>query len=163
MKKAAISLLVVMLSVCPSLAAEKIYTWTDKNGVKRFSDQPPVGTEYEILTIAPDNPEVGGVRGSSRPDYDHMMESIRQEKLQNEQERARAEADRADEKKANAETLKKERIEAERKSLQEKIDDLKKRPTGRAFSQNVKNARIGEIEKQIDKLKNSPDEYFQGK
>ncbi len=163
MKKAAISVFVVMLWLCPCLAGENIYTWTDKNGVKRFSDQPPPDAEYETITIPPDRPESGSVSGGTRPDYEHMIESIRQEKLQTEQERKQAEADRAEKEKLDAETRKKERIETERKSLLKKIDDVKRRPTGRAFSQNVKNARIGEIEKQLERLKNSPDEYFQSR
>jgi hypothetical protein len=163
MKKAAISVLVVILWICPCFAGENIYTWTDKNGVKRFSDQPPPDAEYETITIPPDRPEGGVVSGGTRPNYEHMIESIRQEKLQTEQKRVQAEADCADKEKLDAEIRKKELIEAERKSLQKKIDDAKRRPTGRAFSQNVKNARIGEIEKQLERLKNSPDEYFQNR
>jgi glutamyl-tRNA reductase len=92
-----------------------------------------------------------------------MIENIRQEKQLTEQERIQAGADRAAEEKRGEDARKKERIEAERRQLQEKIDDLKKRPTSRAYSQNLKNARIGEIEKQLDKLKNSPDEYFKNR
>jgi hypothetical protein len=163
MKKAAISVLVVMLWLCPCLAGENIYTWTDKDGVKRFSDQPPPDTAYETITIPPDRPEDGAVSGGGRPAYEHMIETIRQDKLQAEQERKQAEADRADKAKLDAEIRKKELIEAERKSLQEKIDLLKKRPISRSFSLNVKNAKIREIEKQIDRLKNTPDEYFKNR
>jgi len=164
MKRAAISVFVVMFWVCPCLAGESIYTWTDKNGVKRFSDRQPDDVKhYDTIRISPDQSEFGAPAGDSRPEYDRMIENIRQEKQLTEQEHTQAGADRAAEEKRGEDARKKERIEAERKQLQEKIDDLKKRPTGRAYSQSLKNARIEEIEKQLDKLKNSPDEYFQGK
>ena len=164
MKRAAISVFVVMFWVCPCLAGENIYTWTDNNGVKRFSDRQPDGVKhYDTIRISPDQSKYGASDGGSRSEYDQMIEKVRQEQQQTEQERIQAGADRATEEKRDEDAHKKERIEAERRQLQEKIDDLKKRPTGRAYSQSLKNARIEEIEKQLDKLKNSPDEYFQGK
>jgi hypothetical protein len=160
MKRAAVLVCVIMLLVCPCLADESIYTWTDNNGVKRFSDRQPEDVKhYDTIRISPDQSEFGAPAGDSRPEYDQMIENIRQEKQLTEQERIQAEADRVSEEKRNADTRKKDRIEAERRQLQEKIDDLKKRPTGRAYSQNLKNARIEEIEKQLDKLKNSPDDF----
>ncbi|MBU2620908.1 MAG: DUF4124 domain-containing protein [Proteobacteria bacterium] len=162
MKRAAVSVFVIMLWVCPCLADENIYTWTDNDGVKRFSDRQPEDVKhYDTIKISPEQSEYKETAGGSRTEYDHMIESIRQEKQQTEQERIQGEADRTAEEKRNVETRKNERIEAERRQLQEKIDDLKKRPTSRAYSQSLKNARIEEIEKQLDKLKNSPDEYLQ--
>lgn len=164
MKRSAVFVFIIMFWVYPCFADENIYTWTDKNGVKRFSDrQPDEVKHYDTIRISPDQSKFGAPAEESRPEYDQMIENIRQEKQLTEQERIQAEADRVSEEKSNADTRKKERIEAERKQLQEKIDDLKKRPTGRAYSQSLKNARIEEIEKQLDKLKKSPDEYFQNK
>jgi hypothetical protein len=164
MKRAAIYVFVVIFWVCPCLADENIYTWTDKNGVKRFSDRQPEDVKhYDTIRIPSDQSEYGAPAVDSRSEYDQMIENIRQEKQITEQNRIQAGADRVAEEKRNEDARKKERIEAERKNLQEKIDDLKKRPTGRTYSQNLKNAQIGEIEKRLDKLKTSPDEYFQGK
>jgi len=164
MKRSAVFVFVIMLWGCPCFADENIYTWTDKNGVKRFSDRQPEGVKhYDTIRISPGQSEVGATAGDSRSEYDQMIENIRQEKQLTEQERIQAGADRVSEEKRKADTRKKERIEDERRHLQEMIDDLKKRPTGRAYSQNLKNAQIGEIEKQLDKLKNSPDEYFKNR
>ena len=164
MKRAAISVFVVMFWVCPCLAGENIYTWTDKNGVKRFSDRQPEDVKhYDTIRISPDQSEFGASAGDSRPEYDQMIENVRQEKQQTEQERIQAGANRVSEEKRDAGARKKERIEAERRQLQEKVDDLKKRPTGRTYNQSLKNAQIGEIEKQLDKLKNSPAEYFKNR
>ncbi len=45
------SLLVVSLLVMTGLcsAESKLYTWTDKNGVKHFSDKPPQGSDRESI------------------------------------------------------------------------------------------------------------------
>ena len=164
MKRSAVLVFIIMLWVCPCLAGENIYTWTDNNGVKRFSDRQPDDVKhYDTIRISPDQSKYGVPDGGSRSEYDQMIERVRQEQQQTEQERFQAGADRATEEKRDEDAHKKERIEAERRQLQEKLDDLKKRPTGRTYSQSLKNARIEEIEKQLDKLKNSPDEYFQGK
>ena len=164
MKRAAVLVCVIMLLVCPCLADESIYTWTDNNGVKRFSDRPPEDIKHhDTIRIPQEQSEYGKPAGDRRPEYDQMIENIRQEKQLTEQERIQAGADRAAEEKRNEDVRKKERIEAERRQLQEKIDDLKKRPVGRTYSQSLKNARIEEIEKQLDRLKNSPDEYFQNR
>ncbi|HNR90902.1 MAG TPA: DUF4124 domain-containing protein [Dokdonella sp.] len=39
--KPSISVLVLLLAVAGPLAAQQVYTWTDANGVKHFSDEPP--------------------------------------------------------------------------------------------------------------------------
>lgn len=164
MKITAIFVSFVMLLVCPCLADESIYTWTDKNGIKRFSDRLPVEVKhYDTIRIPADGAEYGEQAEGSRQEYDRMIKDIRQETQQIKQEHIQGEADRAAEKKRDADASQKERVEAERKQLQEKVDTLKKRPTGRTYSQSLKNAQIKEIEKQLDKLKNSPDEYFQNR
>lgn len=164
MKRAAISVFLVMLWVCPGHAGENIYTWTDKNGVKRFSDRQPDDVKhYDTTRIPPNKSKYGDPAGGSSPEYDQMIESLKQEKQQTELERIQAEADREAKEKLDADDRMKGRIEAEQRQLQEKIDDFKKRPISRAYSLSMKNARIGETEKQLDKLKNSPDEYFQNR
>lgn len=39
--KIRLSILVLLLAVAGPLAAQQVYTWTDANGVKHFSDAPP--------------------------------------------------------------------------------------------------------------------------
>ena len=164
MKKTVIYVLISVLWVSPCLADVAIYTWTDKNGIKRYSDRPPEDVKhYETIVVPPEDSESAEPSIENRPEYDQMIDAIRLEKRKTDQERIKSEADRVAKGKLDEETRKKERVEAELKQLQQKIDEAKKRPVGRGYGQSQKNARIGEIEKQIDKLKNSPAEYFQGK
>ncbi len=162
MQKAAISALFIVLWVCPILAAD-IYNWTDKNGIKRFSDQPPPPDvkQYKTIQVQPDKSSGQETGVDNRTGYDSMVENVKGETLQREQEKLQEEASRAAEEKRKAESFTKARVEAERQRLNEKIDAVNKRPLSRTYDQSFKQARINEIQKQIDKLNNSPEEYFQ--
>ena len=158
-------MLFILLWVCPVLAAENIYNWTDKNGIKRFSDQPPPQNvkQYKTIQVPPDQSSKQETGVDNRPGYDSMVENVKGEMRQSEQEMVQEEASRAAEEKRKAESVMKARVEAERQRLNEKIDAINKRPLSRTYDQSFKQARINEIQKQLDKLNNSPDEYFQSK
>lgn len=162
MQKAAISALFIVLWVCPILAAD-IYNWTDKNGIKRFTDQPPPPNvkQYKTIQVPPDKSSGQETGVDNRTGYDSMVENVKGETFQREQEKLQEEASRAAEEKRKAESVMKARIEAERQRLNEKIDAVNKRTLSRTYDQTFKQARINEIQKQIDKLNNSPEEYFQ--
>lgn len=159
------AVLIFVLWVYPGLASENIYNWTDENGIKRFSDQPPPLNvkHYNTIRIPPDRSSGQQPGVDNRPGYENMVEKVKSETLQREQESMKEEASKAAEEKRNAESGVKARIEAERQRLNEKIDAINKRPLSRTYDQSFKQARINEIQKQLDRLDNSPEEYFQGK
>ncbi|MFO7665935.1 MAG: DUF4124 domain-containing protein [Desulfobacterales bacterium] len=163
MKKTTISVLFILLWVCPVLAGENIYNWTDKNGIKRFSDQPPPQNvkQYKTIHVPPDQSSKQEPGADNRQGYDSMVENVKVETLQREQERVKEEASRAAEEKRKAESVMKAKIEAERQRLNERIDAINKRPMSRTYDQSFKQARINEIQRLLDKLNSSPDEYFQ--
>lgn len=164
MQKVAISsVLIIVLWVCPGLAAENIYNWTDENGIKRFSDQPPPLNvkQYKTIQIPPDQSSGQQPGVDNRPGYESMVEKVKSETLQREQESMKEEASKGAEEKRKAESGMKARVEAERQRLNEKIDTINKRPLSRTYDQSFKQARINEIQKQLDRLNNSPEEYFQ--
>lgn len=163
MKKIAICLPIILLWVCSGLSAENIYNWTDKNGIRRFSDQPPPREvkQYKTIQVQPDQSSEQEPAADSRPGYDRMVEKAKGETQKDEQESIQGEASGAAEEKQNAEASMKARVEAERQRLYEKIDAINKRPLSRTYDHSFKQARIDEIQKQLDKLNNSPEEYFQ--
>jgi hypothetical protein len=165
MQKVAISVLVIVLWVCPGLAAENIYNWTDKNGIRRFSDQPPPRNvkQYKTIQVPPDQSSEQEPAVDKRPGYDSMVENVKGETRQGEQESIQGEASRTAEEKRNAESSMKARVEAERQRLNEKIEAINKRPLSRTYDHSFKQARIDEIQKELDKLNNSPEEYFQNR
>lgn len=159
------AVLIIVLWVYPGLAAENIYNWTDQNGIKRFSDQPPPLNvkQYKTIQVQPDQASGEQPGVDNRPGYESMVEKVKSETLQREQERMKEEASKIAEEKRKAESDMKARIEAEQRRLNEKIDAVNKRPLSRTYDQSFKQARINEIQKQIDRLNNSPEEYFQGR
>jgi hypothetical protein len=159
MKKTAISILIIVLWICPGLAGDNIYIWTDKNGVRRFSDQPPPRDvkHYGTIEVRPSEQEESG---ESRPGYGGSAENVKSEAEQRGQESVNNENSGAAEEKREAESDMKARIEAERQRLNEKIDAINKRPLSRTYNHSFKQARIDEIQKELDRLKNSPEEYF---
>ena len=165
MQKAAISVLVIVLWVCPGLAAENIYNWTDENGIRRFSDQPPPRNvkQYKTIQVPPDQSYEQEKAADKLQGYDSTVERDKGETRQGEQESIQGETSRAAEEKQKAESGMKARVEAERQRLNEKIDAINKRPLSRTYDNSFKNARIDEIQKQLDNLNNSPDEYFQNR
>ncbi len=159
------ALLIIVLWVYPGFAAENIYNWTDQNGIRRFSDQPPPLNvkQYKTIQVQPDQSSGEQPGMDNRPGYEGMVEKVKSEMLQREKERMQEEAAKATEEKRKAESDMKARVEAERQRLNKKIDAVNKRPLSRTYDQSFKQARIDEIQKQIDRLNNSPEEYFQGK
>ena len=75
------------------VAADTIYTWTDANGVQRYSDAPPDGVEdyrrIDAPALRPDSPEADDKRRSS---YDRMVQQANQEARQLERERKEKES-----------------------------------------------------------------------
>jgi hypothetical protein len=164
MKKAGIYTFLFMLFSMPCLAGETIYTWRDNNGVKRFSDYPPEHVKYyDTIAVPPEDSESPGYEEGSRHEYDQMIEKIRREKRQDEMGRIQAEKDRADNEKKKKEENFKNRVEAEIKDLEGKIVEINKKPVSRSYSLSRKNAQIAEIERQLEKLKNTPEEYFKSR
>jgi len=118
--------------------------------------------QYKTIQVTPDKSSGEQPAVDNRPGYDSMVENVKGEIQQREQERMQEKASKAAEEKRKAESDMKARVEAERQRLNEKIDAINKRPLSRTYDQSFKHARINEIQKQIDKLNNSPVEYFQG-
>jgi hypothetical protein len=141
-----------------SVAADTIYTWTDADGIRRYSNDPPTGVEsyQRIDTPAerPDRPDAGNER---RPSYDQMIQQAIQENQQLEQERRDKEAARAAEEKRLAEELRQKKIEAERSRLLQQIEAIKNRAVSPTYPPGMKKAQIDKIQEQIDALEKSPD------
>ena len=56
MKASVLALFVACLGIAP-LSAQQVYTWTDANGVKHFSDTPPPASVKESKKLDVRNPE----------------------------------------------------------------------------------------------------------
>lgn len=143
-----IALLIALNMLTAPAIADTIYMWTDENGVKRFSDQPPEGVEtYETEESVPSTGD-----GETRDDFERMVEEVKRENRQadirREKEAARQKAEEA----RKAKEKRDARIQAERDRLQEKIDELNNRALSPTFTQGMRDHQIQKIREQIDAL-----------
>jgi hypothetical protein len=158
----AIMVVVVGLAMGLLLAANSssktIYSWTDKDGVQRFSDHYPTENvenfkQFESQTIPSNSP---GASDERRPSYDQMVRRASQDARRMEQQRKAEAAARAAEKKRLAEERRQAKIKAERSRLLQQIEAIKNRALSPTFPQGMKDAQIKKIQKRIDALENNP-------
>lgn len=148
MKKIAAALILVLM-IGTYASGGTIYIWTDENGVKRFSDQPPPeGIEdyqtAEGSVAKPDEGEREGLR--------QMLNEVEAQKRESERKEEAQAAARAEEQKREAEAQRRAETQAEREQLQKQISDLRKRALSPTFTQGMRDHQINEIQKQIDAL-----------
>ncbi len=135
----------------PVLWADTIYTWTDDQGIKRFSDRPPAeATDVGTISAAPPEPAGEGVR----PEYLQMLEKSAQERRQQEIEVQRKASDQAEKEKQKIQDQRNTKKDAERDHLQQQIGALNNRALSPTFTQGMRQNQIDQIRKKIDALEN---------
>jgi hypothetical protein len=148
MRKPFAVILIVLLLAIPALG-DTIYIWTDKNGVKRFSDQPPTDVEkFETVDGAAANTEV-----ENRQGLQQMFDQVERENREAEQRRAEEAAAAKAEAERKAQAAREARIKAERDRLQQQIDALDNRALSSTFTQGMRDNQIKALRKQIDAVK----------
>jgi Rad3-related DNA helicase len=136
----------------PVLGAETIYTWTDEQGIKRFSDSPPAeATDVETITAEPARPADEG----QRREYLQMLEQSAQERRRRDQELQQEAAARDEKEKQKIQDQRKAKRDAERERLQQQIDALNNRALSPYFTQGMRQNQIDAIQKKIDALENA--------
>jgi Skp family chaperone for outer membrane proteins len=157
-----INLLLFLTAILLAETALKadIYEWTDKNGVKYFSNQPPpehaddakvIFKEYEY-NGADDQKQ----NQSEQPELDNPMP-------ENKADEQRTEVESPSDQQGpeqNQQLSREERIQAEKERLQKEIADLEEKPLSYFGSAKNKRVRIGYYRYCLDTLMNNPDEYF---
>lgn len=152
--KAVIALVLAIGLLSAAIAtSDTIYTWTDENGVQRFSNNPPENiVDYQRIEsrdVRPDSPDAGDKRRSS---FDRMVQQAVQDSQRLEQERKAKEAAREAEEKRLAEERRQAEIEAERNRLLKQIEAINSRAVSPTYPMGMKQAQIDKIQKQIDAL-----------
>lgn len=147
MRHGMIATLLVLLLSMPAFG-DTIYVWTDKDGVKRFSDQPPTEVE-KFETVQGDQ---SGAEEENRQGLQEMYDQVDRENREADQRRAEREAARKAEAERKAAAQKEARTKAERDRLQQQIDSLKQRALSPTFTKGMRDNQIEALQKQIDEL-----------
>lgn len=160
MRRSSVLLAAVWMALwCGAAMAGGIYTWTDADGVKRYSNSPPPEGAKNVRKIdeIPSNPQADS---QQRQDYDRMVDAASQDadrQLAEDAEKKAMEAEReADRRKREQD----KRVAAEREKLQKEIDAIHGRALGPTFSPGQKAAMIEQVQKKIDQLERDPKGYF---
>ena len=139
--------------------AEEVYSWTDENGVKHFSDTPPPETKG----AKPVFKEFKYDEAADRQRTESDEKAIQQDITEINQEYAEAEQKkRQEEEEAEADTppSMEERIEDEKTKLNLKIAELESLPLDHFGSQDNKRRSIGYYKYRLADLEKDPEKYF---
>ncbi len=137
----------------------EVYTWTDENGVKHFSDAPPSeakGAKPAFQAYEHDEAADRQRTESDAKEIKKAVKNINREYAAAEQEKLRQE----EEAEANRPPTMEERIEDERTKLNLKIAELESLPLDHFGSQKNKIRSIGYYKYRLADLEKDPEKYF---
>lgn len=154
--KFAIALLAIFLAglfVTPLHA--DIYSWTDENGVKHFSNAPPADAQNVNVEFKEYQYNEKADRQRFEMEQEEWESVFREAEREEKKERQQAEAERRNRKPTRAEL-----IESEKQRLLNKVTELEEKPLDYFGSYKNKRVRIGFYKYRLDTLMQDPDKYF---
>ncbi len=160
MKKIILGFSMIALLWAPiTLYADTIYYWKDKDGVMRYSSEPPPEgvTDYQTTTSEVTGGSDKAPVNQRRSSYDAMVQKATKEANQSRKQRQDQEADAQAEKKRIAEEKRKAETQAQRKELEKQIEAIKNRAVSPTMPHGMKQAQIEELKKEIEKLEEGAD------
>lgn len=152
------ALLIAICFAAQGICGDKIYTWTDENGIKQYSDQPPENIDdYDTFEPRTSQGEPSGNQPGNevRSTYKKMIQEVERENLQADQQKAEEARQKKLREKERADAARKEKIQAERDLLQKQIDALNARALSPTFTQGMRDNLIKKLKEQMDALESS--------
>jgi ATPase subunit of ABC transporter with duplicated ATPase domains len=151
----------VLTFFCVSILNAEIYFWTDKKGVKHYSDHPPENIEnYEVQTESQTNQQDEEADKKRTEAEQEQIQDFIKEADENYEKQQKEEKLKAEEAKKNRPPTREEKIAAEKEKLENKIAELEEQPLEYFGSQRNKIARIGYYRYRLEALLEDPDKYF---
>ncbi|UCF89885.1 MAG: DUF4124 domain-containing protein [Desulfobacterales bacterium] len=136
-----------------------IYTWTDKNGVKHFSNQPPANAGDATVIFR--EYQFDAAAHEKRVELEQQEWQTLIQDIEREEKRAQEEARRkAEEARKNQPPTRDELISSEKDRLEKKIAELEDKPLDYFGSFKNKRVRLGYYRYRLQTLMESPDDYF---
>ena len=157
--KTAILLTIVLTVFGVSNSMAEVYTWTDENGVRHFSDQPPADAKGAKPAFPAYEYDEAADRRRTETDKKELQKVVKNidenyERAQQEEKRRQAEEE------ANTPPTMEEKVAAERDKLLKKIDELESYPLDYFGSQRNKILTIGYYRYRLEDLGKDPEKYF---
>lgn len=152
----------LVLLFVPDLNAGSIYTWTDENGVKRYSNAAPGedAKDVEVIKEIPHTQADNEKSGQNAKKLEQVLEELEAEnkaaEIEREQKNKKIEAEK---KKTALDKLNK-KVLIEKERLQNEIRRIEQLAIGGPYSLAMKKTKITEYQDKLDLLERSPEEYF---
>ena len=147
---------ILFITLCSASLNAEIYTWTDENGVKHYSNTPP-DRDNATVDFKEYKYDKKADKRRTEDENEELESLIKDIEHTDRKEKAAAEK-RAAEAKKNQPPTKAERIEAERKRLSDKIVELQELPLEYFGSYDNKRNRIGFYKYRLEALaQDAPD------
>ncbi len=158
MKPLTIILVILVILLCSAGLNAEIYTWTDENGVKHYSNTPPDQENARVDFKEYEYDKKADKRRTE--DQNEELKTLIKDIEHTERKEKEAEEKRAAEAEKNRPPTMEERIEAERKRLTDKIVELQEQPLEYFGSFDNKRNRIGFFKYRLEALEQDPEKYF---
>jgi hypothetical protein len=150
---------VFLLLLAATFAAAQIYTWTDEDGVRHYSNQPP--SDAGDPEVAFEEYQYDAQADRERFEMDQQeWDAFMQEVSAEEQEQREASEQRAREREQNRPISLAEKQATERERLKSRIAELEQMPLEHFGSQKNKRVRIGYFRYRLEALMKNPEKYF---
>ena len=150
-----LGLIGLVLLFITELNADNIYSWTDENGVRQYSNAAP-GKDAKDVKIIKEIPHTQDDEKKSRQREAENRAAEIEREIEREENDKKIEAEK---KKAAQDKLNK-KIQAEKERLQNEIRRIEQLASGGTFSLAMKKFKIKEYQEKLDLLERSPEEYF---
>lgn len=144
-------LTITLLFVSSIALAGTIYTWTDADGVKRYSNsQPPEDAENveSVEEIQNDEQQAN----QQRQEYDTMVKEAGEDADRHFEEQAEKETQEAEEKRQAELAERTRQIIEEQARLSQEIADIENRALSPTYTMGMKNNQIEQLKKKIAEL-----------
>ena len=159
-----ISIIAILLTITLTVfgiadSTAEVYTWTDENGVRHFSDQPPPdarGAKPAFPAYEYDEAADRQRTQTDKKELQKVVKNIEEDYEKQQQE----EKQRQEEAAANQPTSMEDKVAAERDRLLKKIDELESYPLDYFGSQRNKILTIGYYRYRLEDLGKDPEKYF---
>jgi superfamily I DNA and RNA helicase len=137
-----------------SIDAETIYTWKDKDGVMKFSNEQPPEDVADFKTIVTPDAEANdsAPEARRRSSFDQMVKQASEAAHISNEQRIRIAAEKAAKQQRIAKEQQEAQRQAERKRLESRIEAIEKRAVSRTYPNGMKQAQIEALRKEIEKL-----------
>lgn len=151
----------VFTLLCFSTLNADVYTWTDENGVKHYSNAPPDEDDVQVEFKEYQHNQKAVQQNQQAPDsqqqdMDKLIREIEEDNRNDEAQQKR----RAKTAKKNQPSIQEQSIESEKKRLSDKIAELEEKPLDYFGSAKNKRAQIGFYKYRLQTLMDNPDKYF---